>query len=125
VLIFLMAAATPTFLRADEKPDTEKVKIEALIRHIENLKDATFIRNGNDYDARTAAQFLRGKWRAQEKEVKTAMDFIGKVASMSGTSGKPYMIRFKDAREVKCGDYLKEELKKLEKNKPEKSKDAA
>jgi hypothetical protein len=29
------------------------------------------------------------------------------------------VIRFKDSREVKCGDYLKDELKKLEKGKPE------
>jgi hypothetical protein len=53
------------------------------------------------------------------------MDFIEKVASVSSTSGKPYVIRFKDSHEVKCGDYLKEELKKLEKDKPEKSQDAA
>jgi hypothetical protein len=67
-----------------------------------------------------AARFLRGKWQAHENEIKTAMDFIDKVASVSGTNGKPYVIRFKeDAHEVKCGDYLKEELKKMEKDKPE------
>lgn len=103
---------------------TEKEKIEALIKHLENLKEVTFIRNDSDYDAKTAARFLRGKWQAQEKDVKTAKDFIEKVASVSGTSGKAYVIRFKDAREVKCGDYLKEELKKLEKDKPEKPKNA-
>ena len=37
--------------------------------------------------------------------------FIAKAASVSSTSGKPYLIRFKDGREVKCGDYLKERLK--------------
>ena len=51
---------------------------------------------------------------SQEKEVKTATDFIEKVASISSTSGKPYVIRFKGKPDVKCGDYLKEELKKLE-----------
>jgi len=33
--------------------------------------------------------------------------------------------RIKGAREVKCGEYLKDELKKLEKDKPEKAKAAA
>jgi tRNA C32,U32 (ribose-2'-O)-methylase TrmJ len=112
-------------LRAADKPLTEKGKIEALIKHLENLKDATFIRNDSNYEAKTAARFLRGKWQAQEKEIKTAMDFIEKVASVSSTSGKPYVIRFKNAREVKCGKYLIDELKKLEKDKPEKPKDAA
>jgi hypothetical protein len=115
-------------LRAADKPLTEKGKIEALINHLENLKDATFIRNDTKYEAKTAARFLRGKWQAQEaqeKEIKTAMEFIEKVASVSSTSGKPYVIRFKDAREVKCGEYLREELEKLEKDKPEKPKDPA
>jgi len=122
IMLLVIALVVPLGVPAAEKPATEKEKIEALIRNIENLKGATFIRNNSDYDAKTAAKFLRGKWRAHEKEVKTATDFIDKVATVSGTSGKPYMIRFKDARDVKCADYLKDELKKLEKDKP---KDAA
>ena len=114
IMLLLVALSAPHALLAAEKPATEKEKIEALINNIENLKGATFIRNGKDYDAKTAARFLRGKWRAHEKDIKTAMDFIDKVASVSGTSGKPYTIRFKDSRDVKCGDYLKDELKKLE-----------
>src|SRR4051794_14639289 len=89
-------------LPAAEKTLTEKEKIQALIKGIENLKDATFIRNGSDYEAKTAAKFLRGKWQAHEKEFKTALEFIEKGASVSSTSNKPYLIRFKDAREVKC-----------------------
>ena len=119
-LLFWVATVAPLGLRASEKPLSEKEKIETLIKGLEKLKDATFIRNGNDYNAKTAARFLRGKWQAREKEIKTAVDFIDKVASMSGTSGKPYVIRFKDSREVKCGDYLKEQLKELKKDKPEK-----
>ena len=119
-LLLWVATAAPFGLRADEKPVSEKEKIETLIKCLEKLKNATFIRNGSDYNAKTAARFLRGKWQAREKEIKTAADFIDKVASMSGTSGKPYVIRFKDSREVKCGDYLKEQLKELEKDKPEK-----
>ena len=121
-LLLATSMMGPLNLRAAEKPLTEKEKIQVLIMALENLKDATFIRNDSDYDAKAAARFLRGKWQAQEKEIKTAMDFIDKVASVSSTSGKPYVIRFKGAREVTCGEYLKEELKKLEKSKPEETK---
>src|SRR6266567_787757 len=113
-LLLVVSIVGPLELRAAERPLTEKEKIQALIKGLENLKDATFIRNESDYDAKAAARFLRGKWQAREKEIKTAVDFIDKVASVSSTSGKPYVIRFKGAREVKCSEYLKEELKQLE-----------
>lgn len=89
----------------------EKARIEGLITHVEQLKGASFIRNGKSYEAKDAAKFLRRKWQAKEKEIKTAEQFIEKVATVSGTTGKPYKIKFNDGREVKCGDYLKEQLK--------------
>ncbi len=92
---------------------TEKAKIEALISHIQGMENATFIRNGSDYSGANAAKFLRAKWERNDKEVKTAADFIAKVASTSGTSGKPYIIRFKDGKETPCGEYLTALLKKL------------
>lgn len=94
-------------------PPDEKAKIESLISHLENLKDATFIRNGSDYDAKSAAKFLRGKWQANDKDIKTAADFIAKAATSSGTTGKPYLIRFKDGTQAKCGDYLTARLKEM------------
>jgi hypothetical protein len=75
----------------------EKGRIEGLILHIEGLKDA---------------KFLRVKWEAKEKKIKTADDFIKKAAMVSGTTGKPFLIKFSDGREVKCGEYLSEQLKK-------------
>jgi len=114
IFLVILVAGVPLWAYAQSKPTTEREKIEALIRHIENLKDAVFIRNGREYDAKTAASFLRAKWRANDAEVKSARDFIEKVASVSSTTGKPYLIRFKDGREVKSGEYLLAELRKLE-----------
>jgi hypothetical protein len=94
--------------------DAEKQKIEALIKHVGDLKEARFIRNGAEYDVGTAVRFLRGKWKANDKEVKTARDFVDKVASASGTSGKPYHIRLKDGREIASRDFLLAALKKHE-----------
>ncbi len=97
-----------------EAPAPEKQKIESLLTHVGGLKDAKFIRNGTDYDAKTAVTFLRGKWNRSDDEIKSAQDFIAKAATGSSTSGKPYLIRFKDGREVACAAYLKGELTKLE-----------
>ena len=66
-----------------------------------------------------AATFLRLKWQANESNVKTARDFIDKVASFSGTLGKPYLIRFNDGREIKSREFLVAELRKIEKARDE------
>jgi hypothetical protein len=116
-LFSLFAAAlllVPSQLMAGDIAPVEKAKIEALIAGVEGLADAKFSRNGSSYDAKTAAKFLRGKWGRNEAEIKTAADFIAKAATASGTSGKPYMIQLKGADEVKCADYLTEQLRKLE-----------
>ena len=93
---------------------SEKQKIEALIQLVGNLKDVKLGRNGSAYEAASAVQFLRGKWKANDAQVTTAGDFIDKIASVSGTSGKPYLLRFKDGTEVTSRTFLSAELKKLD-----------
>src|SRR4029077_3397942 len=116
ILIFAFALASGglSFVQAQTLANSEKQKIEALIKEVANLKDAKFVRNGSNYNADSAAVFLRRKWEANESEVKTARDFIDKVGSFSGTSGKPYLIRFKDGGEIKSRDFLLAQLKKLD-----------
>jgi uncharacterized membrane protein YvbJ len=111
---WLLLLAAPSFLQAQNLPATEKQKIETLIKQVGEIKDAKFIRNGSTYEVASAVRFLRGKWDANDSVVKTAQDFVDKVASSSGTSGKPYLIRFKDGREVTSRAFLLAELKKLE-----------
>lgn len=113
--LLLLTLATPRLLLAQALDPAEKQKIETLIKQVRALKDATFIRNGSSYSADNAATFLRRKWQANESNVKTARDFIDKVASFSGTSNKPYLIRFKDGKEIKSREFLLAELKKIEK----------
>ena len=102
------------FTNAASASVDEAGKIEALIQDVRDLKDATFIRNGSSYNSRSASIFLRRKWQANHSEVKTARDFIDKVASFSGTSGRPYLIRFKDGKEIHSRDFLMARLKTLE-----------
>jgi Family of unknown function (DUF5329) len=104
----------PTVAAGQTAPAAERQKIESLIKQVGELKDAKFVRNGSTHDVSSAVRFLRGKWEANDADVKTARDFIDKVASGSGTSGKPYLIRFKDGRETKSRDFLLAELRKLE-----------
>ena len=111
-LLLFLAAGMP--LHAETAPPAEKAKIEALIAHIEGLPGASFVRNGSDYNAATAAKFLRGKWQANDKQIMTAADFIAKAATSSSTTGKAYQIRLKDGTVTPCGDYLTGQLKKLE-----------
>jgi hypothetical protein len=67
-----------------------------MIAYIENLQDVTFIRNGSDYDAKSAAKFLRAEVKAPGEDAKAAADFITKLATGASTTGKPYVLRFKD-----------------------------
>lgn len=104
-------------IKAGELPAAEKTKIEALLTHVGGLSGANFIRNGKDYDSKSAAKFLRGKWEANEEKINSAADFIAVAATQSSTSGKPYMIRIAGTSPTPCGQYLTAQLKKIEADK--------
>lgn len=109
--MLILTAATTNYAFPQTATGAEKQKIEALIARVGGIKDAKFIRNGSTYDGSSAVRFLRGKWQVNDAAVKTAQDFIDKVASLSGTSHKPYLIRFNDGREITSRDFLMTELK--------------
>ena len=100
--------------RAEGKALAEEAKIKRLITAVEKLKDATFVRNGQEHSAREAADHMRRKWKSNEGSIKTARDFIRVAATASGISGKPYLIRYKDKTEVKSAEFLTKELEKIE-----------
>jgi hypothetical protein len=114
ITALLVFFASMLGMKAGELPAAEKIKIEALLTHVAGLSDARFIRNGKDYDAKSAAKFLRGKWEANEKKINSATDFIAVAATQSSTTGKPYQIRISKSAPVTCSDYLIAELKRIE-----------
>ena len=120
LLLIVFCLAGVSLLRAEEAGGESKARIEALISHVQSLKGATFIRNGSEYDSKSAAKFLKGKWDANRKEIHTPSEFIEKVATKSSTTGKPYVIRLQDGKETPCGPYLTAQLKKLEAGPPPK-----
>jgi uncharacterized protein DUF5329 len=111
VTMVLTAVCAAAPLKAAEKFCSEDQKIEAMIAHVEGLKEARFVRNGVEYDAQIAGRFLRYIWNDNKERVKTADDFIRIVATASG-AGIPYLVRFPNGRESKSRDYLSELLKK-------------
>lgn len=108
-----LAGARPSSAEGAPAADVEGRTIEALIGSVAGLTDATFLRNGRPYPAASAARFLREKWRSRLSDVRSAEDFIERVASFSSTTSKPYRIRFADGREVPSADYLRAELAKV------------
>jgi hypothetical protein len=110
--LFFMATNMIAAGQADALPGVERKKIESLLESVAKLPNAVFVRNGKSYDAATAAKFLRGKWK-NRTDVRSAEEFIDKVATKSSTTGKPYLIRYTDGREVPTAMFLRAGLKEL------------
>ncbi|MCW8807911.1 MAG: DUF5329 domain-containing protein [Rhodanobacter sp.] len=106
--LLMLALAVPVPARQMTKqPSAEQQKINYLIDSVAALSDATFIRNGTDYDAARAAEHMRLKLRFAGSSVATAEEFIACCGTGSSISGKPYLIRFHDGRVVESATYLR------------------
>jgi HD superfamily phosphodiesterase len=110
-VLFVLAAfavgAAPAAL-----PKAERAKIESLIAAVAKLDGAVFVRNGKAYPPKTAARFLRGKWDDRSDDVLSAHDFIEKVATRSSTTGRAYLVRYADGREIPTAAFLRSQLEK-------------
>jgi hypothetical protein len=93
--------------------ESERLTVEALIAHVETLHDARFVRNGKEYPPATAGKFLRAKWKDRAGKVRTAEDFIEMVATRSSTTGRAYLIRYRDGRESTTRELLRSELQRI------------
>jgi hypothetical protein len=107
-LLLLMFLAAGSALAQDSG---EAAKIRYLIESVETLQGATFIRNGDEYDAKKAADHLRLKLKRAGERVKTAEDFIRFCGSKSSVSGKAYRIRFSDGTTLDTETFFRKRLK--------------
>jgi hypothetical protein len=110
----LIAASIGAMSFVTQKSLSEKEKIEHLIKTLEQLRDAKFYRNGSYYSSKDAAAHLRMKWEKAGSRIKTAVDFIDKVATKSSVSGEEYRIIYSTGKEISSAKFLHNELKKLE-----------
>ena len=108
-ILFLVVALSELTIGAPQS-DVEKKKIEFLLNQIANLKGAKFWRNGSSHSPKEAVDHLRMKWTKAGGSVKTAQDFIQKIASKSSVSGKAYEIEFADGKKTELKDFLYQKL---------------
>ncbi len=94
-------------------PEAEVRRIEQLLRALEELPGAAFLRNDTAHGAREAGEHLRRKWRAAGARVKTAQDFIELCATRSSVSGQAYQIRFQDGSVMVSEAFLRARLAAL------------
>jgi len=99
---------------AEARQLSEQEKIEYLISHVGNLKDASFERNGRMHTPENAADHLQTKLRRARRHISTAEDFIRVCATQSSMTGRKYFIIFDDGRSYESGTYLKKVLAEIE-----------
>ena len=95
---------------------SEVEKIHYLLSSTKN-SSCVFVRNGLQYNGDAAVRFLRWKMlhrQRNRKPVKTARDFVRKVAMRSNKTGIPYEIILPDGRRKKAKDVFLSELEFLE-----------
>lgn len=103
---------------ANARDAREQARIDYLIDSLRSLKGAVFIRNGNEYDAKTACDHLRGKLKYAGERVKTAEQFIDYCASASSMSHKPYFIQFHDGTTQETRFYFQAKLREFDAAQP-------
>jgi hypothetical protein len=92
---------------------TPNQETDALIRAMQDLDGAVFIRNGSEHTALEAADHLRSKLKAAGGRIHNAEDFIEQIASKSSMTGNPYSIRLRDGKTVDAGEWFRARLAEL------------
>jgi hypothetical protein len=96
--------------------ETEAGKINYLLDRVRS-SGLQFDRNGTVFGAAEAARFLRWKIGWYEKKyrekIKTAEDFVGKVARYSEATGRPFIVIFADGSRHNAQPVLRNELRYL------------
>jgi hypothetical protein len=111
---FAVAAAGnapfPSTTTAAAVPASVDTQIEQLLARLAAEDGAELVRNGSAHPAGEAIAHLRRKWKQQHAAVKSLDDFIRLCATRSEQTGQPYLIRFKDGREMELATWLREAL---------------
>jgi hypothetical protein len=105
LLIFLSIVLCASTVAADK----EKPEIQFLLNAI-GSSDCQFFRNGKEHSPEDAEDHLSMKYSRTKRHIKSAEDFIDKLATESSWSGKPYTIRCADAAEQLSSAWLYEHL---------------
>lgn len=91
----------------------ERAKIKYLLEQT-HKSNYSFIRMDHVYDSVITAKHLRKKYMQRFGEIRTARDYIDKVASISTGWRRPYLMLTAEGIAYPTGDILKYELNRLE-----------
>jgi hypothetical protein len=116
---FLVAFAL-LFTLAGETFATESLDqtINYLIDYV-GKSNATFIRNGQAHTPAEAVTHIKAKYDHFKPEIKTPEDFIRLAASKSLLTGKPYLVKTPDGKEIHLDAWLTDALKEYRTKKHE------
>jgi len=117
----VLAATMVLAVDTRAQKDTDET-IAYLLAFVAN-SDCTFMRNGQSYTGKRASDHLNSKYQYYKDKIATPEDFIRLAATKSMLSGKPYMIRTTEGKELRSDEWLKqilEEYRKTRKDKEEK-----
>jgi len=95
----------------------EQQRIDYLMQSLSELKGAVFIRNGKEYDAKSARDHLQTKLNFAGERVKTAEHFIKYCATESSMNHQPYKVRFADGTVTETALYFAQKLKEFDRRK--------
>ena len=84
-------------------------KVHSLIQSI-RASECTFVRNNKEHSAEDAAQHLEMKFNRAKRRIKSAEQFIEKVASKSSLSGKPYLVRCPNMEDTQAARWFAGQL---------------
>jgi len=104
VLVFVFSFSTHTFA-AESMEQT----VDYLIDYV-GKSNATFIRNGISHTPAEAVAHIKAKYEHFKSEIKTPEDFIRLAASKSLLTGKPYLVRSPDGKEMHLDAWLTDAL---------------
>ena|ERR1700675_2028897 len=112
--IILFSAFTGEIVAGDLLEPT----INYLIDYV-GKSDATFVRNGQKHTPQEAANHIKAKYEHFKSEIKTPEDFIRLAASKSLLTGKPYLVRAPDGKEMRLDVWLADALREYRASKHE------
>jgi hypothetical protein len=103
--IFVFAFVTQSLAK-----ESLEETVSYLLHYLET-SNATFIRNGTEHSPAEAAKHIKAKYEHFKDQIKTPEDFIRLSASKSLLTGKPYLVRTADRKEMQLDAWLTEALK--------------
>jgi hypothetical protein len=104
VLVFILVF---TLLASGQAAPAESLDqtISYLLDYVAT-SNATFIRNGTSHTPAEAAAHIKAKYEHFKPQIKTPEDFIRFSASQSLLTGKAYLVRTPDGKEMRLDAWL-------------------